>query len=107
MLSFPRKRESIFMKTYYVYILSSKRNGALYVGVANDLIRRVHEHKTDIIEGFTKKYRVHSLVYYESTNNVQAALQREKAIKKWNRKWKLVLIEKENPLWKDLYNELL
>ncbi len=70
-------------------------------------MRRVYEHKNNLVDGFTKKYNVHLLVYHESTENVQAALQREKAIKKWSRKWKLALIEKENPLWKDLYDELL
>ena len=91
----------------YVYILASKKKGTLYIGVTSDLIKRVYEHKNNLIEGFTKKYRVHLLVYYESTDNVQSALQREKNMKKWNRKWKLDLIEKENPTWKDLYNDLL
>jgi putative endonuclease len=93
------------MKKYYVYILASKRNGTLYIGVTNDLARRVSEHKSDIIEGFTKKYRVHTLVYYEEYSAVNAALEREKQLKKWNRKWKLELIEQVNPEWKDLSKE--
>ena len=91
------------MKSYYVYILASKKNGTLYVGVTNDLIRRVDEHKQDRIEGFTKKYKVHLLVYVEETNDVNSALEREKQIKKWNRQWKIELIEKQNPEWDDLY----
>jgi len=95
------------MKNYYVYILASKRNGTLYVGVTNDLIRRVHEHKHNLVKGFTSKYGVHSLVYYEQTNDVQTALEREKKLKKWNREWKIDLIERNNPKWRDLYDELL
>lgn len=96
-----------FDKHYFVYILASKRNGTLYIGVTNNLIRRVYEHKNDLIEGFTKKYGVHHLVYYEMTNDVKSAIEREKRLKKWNRKWKLELIEKMNPQWKDLYDELV
>ncbi|MHB1686411.1 MAG: GIY-YIG nuclease family protein [Ignavibacteriaceae bacterium] len=94
------------MKQYYVYILASKKNGTLYIGVTNDLIRRIYEHKQGVIEGFTKKYKVHNLVYFEVTNDVNAAIKREKAMKKWNRKWKIELIEKMNPEWKDLYVNL-
>ncbi len=94
------------MRTYYVYILASKRNGTLYTGVTNNLIKRIYEHKSDLIEGFTKKYRVHMLVYYEEKNDVSVAIEREKNIKKWNRQWKIELIEKSNPSWKDLYSEL-
>ncbi len=90
------------METYYVYILASRRNGTLYIGVTNNLERRVSTHHLELLEGFTKKYGVHHLVYYEVTNDIQAALQREKQLKKWNRRWKLELIEKENPDWKDL-----
>ena len=90
------------MKTYYVYILASKRNGTLYIGMTNNLERRVSEHQQGLIEGFTKKYRVHHLVYHEMTSDIQAALQREKQLKKWDRKWKLELIEKDNPDWKDI-----
>ncbi|MFC1694322.1 GIY-YIG nuclease family protein [Candidatus Latescibacterota bacterium] len=95
------------MKKYYVYILASKRNGTLYIGVTNDLIRRVYEHKNDLIDGFTKKYGVHSLVYYEQYDDVVNAIQREKRLKKWNRQWKIELIEKENPEWKDIYLQLI
>ena len=90
------------LNTYYVYILASKRNGTLYIGVTNALERRVYEHKNHLLKGFTEKYSINILVYFEQTNNVQEALQREKQLKKWNRKWKLELIEKVNPEWKDL-----
>ena len=95
------------MKTYYVYILASKRNGTLYCGVTNDLFRRVYEHKNDFVEGFTKKYKVHKLVWYEGCGSVESALNREKQIKEWHRQWKLELIEEKNPEWNDLYEELL
>ena len=95
------------MKTYYVYILANKRNGTLYIGVTNDLIRRVYEHKNNLVEGFTKRYFVHRLVYYEETGDINGAIKREKQLKKWNRKWKLELIEKKNPNWKDLYETLV
>ncbi len=111
-LSFPRRRESIveriiiMIKQYYVYILANKKNGTIYIGVTNNLKRRVGEHKEDIIEGFTKKYRIHNLVYFESYNDIKDALTREKRLKKWNRKWKIKLIEEMNPDWCDLYNDL-
>jgi|SRR5664280_630571 len=89
-------------KTYYVYILASKRNGTLYIGVTNEFERRLYEHKNSLIEGFTKKYNVHHLVYYEDVNDIQSALQRGKQLKRWTRKWKVELIEKENPEWCDL-----
>ncbi|MBU4261698.1 MAG: GIY-YIG nuclease family protein [Proteobacteria bacterium] len=95
------------MKSYFVYILASKKNGTLYIGVTNNLIRRVHEHKNDLADGFTKKYGVHNLVYYEQTEDVDVALRREKQLKKWNRQWKINLIEKSNPAWYDLYDTLL
>ena len=88
--------------TYYVYILASKRNGTLYVGITNDLIRRVYEHKNNLIDGFTKNYSVHNLVYYEDVGDIHAAIQREKQFKRWTRKWKIDLIEKGNPDWCDL-----
>ncbi|MDO9541615.1 MAG: GIY-YIG nuclease family protein [Kiritimatiellia bacterium] len=94
------------MKSYYVYILASKRNGTLYIGVTNSLIRRVYEHKNGLIDGFTKKYNVNRLIYYEQFDDVNSAIHFEKKLKKWNRKWKLVLIERENPEWKDLYEDL-
>ena len=93
-------------KEYYVYILASKRNGTLYVGMTNHLERRVYEHKHGLVEGFTKKYNIHNLVYYEEATDVSVAIEREKQIKKWNRKWKIDLIEKDNPDWKDLYENL-
>ena len=94
------------MKTMYVYIMASEKNGTLYIGVTNDLIRRVYEHKNDLIEGFTKRNKVHKLVYYEITDNSLTAITREKSLKKWNRAWKIRLIEKHNPCWMDLYDDL-
>jgi putative endonuclease len=95
------------MKSYYVYILASRRNGTLYIGVTNDLVRRAYDHKNDAIEGFTKNYGVHMLVYYESYKDVQDALAREKRMKKWKHQWKIDLIESKNPDWKDLYSEII
>lgn len=94
------------MSTYAVYILASKRNGTLYTGVTNNLLRRIWEHKNNIVEGFTKKYNVHLLVHYELFTDIRLALTREKEIKQWTRAWKTQLIEKDNPLWKDLYFSL-
>jgi putative endonuclease len=94
------------MKFYYIYILASKQNGTLYIGVTNDLIKCVYEHKNNLTDGFTKKYNVHTLVYFEQCDDIESAIIREKQLKKWNRKWKLELIEKENPQWKDLYENL-
>jgi putative endonuclease len=94
------------MKTFFVYILCNKRNGTLYIGVTSDLIKRVYEHRNNIIDGFTNKYNIHNLVWYEIHENVQQAIIREKQIKKWNRKWKLELIEKDNPNWNDLYDAI-
>ena len=94
-------------KNYYVYILANKRNGALYIGVTSDLIKRVWEHKNKVIEGFTQKYNVNKLVYFEQYNDPINAIKREKRLKKYNRKWKLGLIEKETPDWKDLYKKLI
>ena len=86
-----------------VYILASKRNGTLYVGVTSNLIKRVWEHKNDFVEGFTQKYQVHQLVWYEMHEDIASALTREKQLKEWKRKWKLDLIESVNPEWCDLY----
>src|SRR3989344_9432491 len=94
-------------KSYFVYILASKRNGTLYVGITGDLLRRIQEHKQKEVEGFTKKYGVDKLVYLEETSDIEGAIIREKQLKKWNRKWKLELIEKGNPDWKDLYDGLI
>jgi len=90
------------MKQYYVYILASRRNGTLYIGVTNDLERRVYEHKHNLIDGFTSTYGVHMLVYCEHATDVRAAIAREKQLKKWNRAWKIDLIESANPEWNDL-----
>jgi len=90
-----------------VYILASKPNGTLYIGVTSDLAKRVWEHKNDSVEGFTKKYGVHRLVYYELHDDMPAAITREKQVKKWNRAWKLELIEKQNPGWNDLWEGIL
>jgi len=94
-------------KFYFVYILASRKNGTLYIGVTSNLPKRVWEHKNNLVEGFTKKYNVHNLVYFEQTENVNSAIQREKQLKKWKREWKIELIEKDNPEWKDLYKKIL
>jgi putative endonuclease len=94
------------MKFPCVYILASRRNGTLYVGVTSDLMKRVWQHKNNLVGGFTKEYGVHVLVWYECHETMESAIKREKNIKKWNRKWKLALIEKSNPNWKDLINDL-
>ncbi len=94
-------------KQFYVYILSSKENGTLYIGVTNNLIRRVYEHRNNLIQGFTQKYNVHQLVYYEIFYDIYEAITREKRLKKWKRQWKIELIEKFNSEWKDLYQEIL
>ena len=90
-----------------VYILASGYNGTLYIGVSSDLIQRIWQHKNDLVEGFTEKYGVHMLVYYELHEQMLAAIEREKQLKKWNRQWKIDLIEKTNPAWKDLWAELV
>lgn len=95
------------MNQYFVYILASKRNGTLYIGVTNDLIRRVWQHKSKIADGFTKKYGVVQLVYYEATENIESAILREKQLKNWHRKWKINLIQSKNPEWRDLYEEII
>jgi putative endonuclease len=92
---------------YFVYILASRRNGTLYIGVTSDLIKRVYEHKSDLVDGFTKRYAVHDLVYFETVDDIDSAIAREKQIKRWNRVWKVRLIEKLNPHWRDLYLDLL
>ena len=94
-------------KQFYVYILANKRNGTLYTGVTSELIQRVWQHKNDMAEGFTKKYKVKTLVYYEVHESAESALTREKRIKRWRRAWKLRLIEDSNPEWKDLYEQIL
>ena len=90
-----------------VYVVTSKQNGTLYIGVTSDLIKRIWEHKNDLVEGFTKRYKVHNLVWYEVHRNMDAAIEREKNMKEWKRTWKIKLIEKNNPNWNDLYNTIL
>jgi putative endonuclease len=90
-------------RTYWVYILASDAGGTLYVGVTNDLIRRVYQHRTDAIDGFSRRHGVHRLVYFEQFDQIEFAIQREKRLKKWTRAWKVELIEKNNPQWVDLY----
>lgn len=94
------------MKDYYVYIMANRRNGTIYTGVTNDIIRRVYEHREGLCDGFTKKYGIKTLVWYEQTNDVQSAILREKNIKTWKREWKLNLIETLYPDWRDLYEEI-
>ena len=94
-------------KQYFVYILASKRNGTLYTGITSNLAKRVWQHKHGMVDGFTAKYKVTMLVYYEVHNDPESAITREKQIKKWNRGWKLRLIEDKNPNWDDLYKEIL
>jgi putative endonuclease len=94
------------VKTYYVYIMASKRNGTLYIGVTNNLLRRVWQHKNNLHSGFTKKYGVHRLVWYEATTQIAGAIRREKQMKSWRRGWKIKLIEEDNPNWDDLYEDL-
>lgn len=93
-------------ENFFIYILASKRRGTLYIGVTSNLIKRVYEHKNGLVDGFTKKFRVHRLVYYEIAADPETALLREKQMKKWNRVWKLKLIEEQNPEWADLYDTL-
>jgi putative endonuclease len=95
------------MNTYYVYILASRRNGTLYVGVTDNLVRRTIEHKEELNDWFTKRYNVHMLVWYESFQYINDALATEKRIKKWKREYKLNTIEEGNPEWKDLFNEII
>jgi putative endonuclease len=95
------------MKEPCVYILAGRRNGTLYVGVTSDLAGRVSEHKENVVEGFTRRYGVQTLVWYEPHDSMDSAIKREKAIKEWKRRWKLALIEEDNPTWRDLYEDLL
>lgn len=91
------------MKKYCVYILANKKNGTLYIGVTGNLLLRISQHKKRLVEGFTKKYKVDKLVYFEKFNDVNDAIRREKQLKKWNRAWKIRLFEEINPNWDDLY----
>lgn len=92
---------------YYVYILASKPQGVLYIGFSDELIGRTYSHRNELVEGFTKRYHVHRLVYYEVYEDRDEALKREKQLKKWNRAWKIRLIEKHNPEWKDFYDDII
>lgn len=92
----------MFKKTYYTYVIASKKNGTLYIGVTGNLEKRMYEHKNETFEGFTKKYKIKNLVYYEETDDISLAITREKQLKFWKRAWKIELIEKENPGWEDL-----
>jgi putative endonuclease len=92
---------------YFVYLMASAKNGTLYVGVTNDLIRRVFQHRSGAVDGFTERYAVHRLVWFESTSSIESAIQKEKQIKNWRREWKIALIQKDNPEWRDLYDALL
>ncbi|MBL7081457.1 MAG: GIY-YIG nuclease family protein [Candidatus Omnitrophica bacterium] len=94
-------------RIFFVYILANKRNGTLYIGITSDLIKRLWEHKKKFVEGFTKKYNIDKLVYYEIYNDPENAIKREKRLKKYNRKWKLDLIEEKNSSWRDLYEEIV
>lgn len=95
------------MKQPCVYMLASQRNGTIYIGVTSDLIKRVWEHKQDFVEGFTRQYRVHTLVWFEMHEDMMSAIAREKALKEWKRAWKLKTIETLNPQWRDLYDDLV
>jgi putative endonuclease len=91
---------------FFVYIMASRRNGTIYIGVTNDLVSRAYEHREGLVGGFTKRYGVKLLVYYEVHESILEAIQRETSLKRWPRKWKLALIERENPQWRDLYEEI-
>ena len=95
------------MQNYYVYMMASKRNGTIYTGVTSDLVKRVWQHKSGEMPGFTSKYKVNQLVYYEIHTDVREAIKREKNIQAWKRNWKLQLIEQNNPNWSDLYNTII
>lgn len=94
------------MKKFYVYILCNKRNGTLYTGVTSNILKRIYEHKNNLVDGFTKKYNIHQLAWYEIHHTAETAKSCEKQIKKWKRQWKLKLIEEQNPEWKDLYSDI-
>ncbi|MDY0884706.1 GIY-YIG nuclease family protein [Dongia soli] len=95
------------MRDYFVYMLASDRHGTLYVGVTNDLVRRMAEHRDGLVNGFTERYGVTQLVWFETTPDIRAAIQREKTLKHWPRAWKIAAIEKLNPTWRDLYHDIV
>jgi len=90
------------MNSYYIYIISNKKCGVLYIGITNDIKRRVYEHKNKLVEGFSSRYKLNRLVYYEEVDDIRVAIEREKRLKKWNRDWKIRIIEEQNSEWKDL-----
>ena len=94
------------MTVYWVYILASQKHGTIYIGVTNDLVRRVYQHKNKLIKGFTSKYSVDRLVWFETYDDITVAIEREKELKKWRREWKINLIEQDNPNWDDLYDAI-
>jgi putative endonuclease len=93
------------LRQYYVYILTNRNNNVLYIGVTNNLVRRIYEHQNKLVEGFSKRYKLTKLVYYEMTESIESAIEREKQLKNWHRDWKINLINNSNPEWKDLSNE--
>lgn len=95
------------MKKGFVYIMSNKQDGVLYIGVTSDIVKRVYEHKNDFVDGFTKQYNLKTLVYYEVYDEIEEAIKREKQLKNWHREWKIELINKQNPRWEDLYETIL
>lgn len=95
------------MKQPALYILANKKNGTLYIGVTSDLVKRIWQHKNYVVSGFTEEYEVHQLVYFEQLDDMENAITREKVLKKWNRAWKIRLIEQTNPKWLDLYNDIV
>src|SRR5262245_42450616 len=99
-------KKEVTMKCYCVYIMASKRNGTLYIGITSELPSRVWQHKNSVVKSFTSKYKIHNLVYYEVYGDAYTAIQREKRLKKWNRAWKIKLIEEKNPNWDDLYKNI-
>ncbi|MGH8146282.1 MAG: GIY-YIG nuclease family protein [Rhodanobacteraceae bacterium] len=96
----------IIIKQPAVYILANKPGGALYIGVTSDLVKRVWQHRSDAVEGFSKRYRIHDLVHFEQCDSIVTAIEREKELKKWRRAWKVALVEKSNPKWLDLWPDL-
>jgi putative endonuclease len=97
----------IMEKYYYVYILANNRNGTLYIGITSEIVKRIWQHREKVFQGFTEKYNINKLVYYEIFKDPQNAIKREKRLKKYKREWKINIIEKDNPEWKDLYDQLI
>ena len=99
--------ENILKEQFFVYIMSNRKKGILYIGVTSNLVARISQHKNELIEGFTKKYHLHNLIYYEVHENAESAITREKHLKQWKRNWKIDLIEKMNPQWRDFYQDII